>query len=130
MKQIERNELAADDFMQGIGDYIRTMIRNSADQRLDHRRWGNCPLCGQEVIRGKRAFGCSAWKDGCAYVLEPEHKGLTLSNLQIRTLLQQHILPHPLQVANEPRIFVLSTQGVPMDLRLPSAERQNNEKPR
>ncbi len=130
LKQIERNELAADDFMQGIGGYIRTMIRNSADQRLDHRRWGDCPLCGQEVIRGKRAFGCSAWKEGCQYVLEPEYKGLALSNLQIRTLLQQHILPHPLNVEDEPRIFVLSTQGVPMDLRLPSAERQSNEKQR
>ncbi len=129
LKQIERNELAADDFMRGIGDYIRTMIRNSAEQRLDHQRWGDCPRCGQDVIRGKRAFGCSAWKDGCSYVLEPEHKGVALSNQQVRTLLQQHILPHPLNVEDESRLMVMSTQGVPMDLRLPSAERQNNDKP-
>ena len=63
-------------------------------------------------------------------MLEPEHKGIALSNQQTRTLLQHRVLPHPIQVEDEPRILILSTQGVPMDLRLPSAERQNNEKRR
>ena len=27
-----------------------------------------CPLCGQgHIIRGKTAFGCSRWKEGCTY---------------------------------------------------------------
>ena len=27
-----------------------------------------CPLCGQgHIIRGKTAYGCSRWKEGCTY---------------------------------------------------------------
>jgi DNA topoisomerase-3 len=27
-----------------------------------------CPLCGQgHIIKGKTAYGCSRWKEGCTY---------------------------------------------------------------
>ena len=27
-----------------------------------------CPLCGQgRIIKGKTAYGCSRWKEGCTY---------------------------------------------------------------
>ena len=29
-----------------------------------------CPLCGRgRIIKGKTAYGCSCWKDGCKFVL-------------------------------------------------------------
>jgi len=65
LKQIERNELDPDEFMQGIGDYIRNMIQSSTRGQFNPRRWGNCPLCGKEIIKGKKAYGCSDWKEGC-----------------------------------------------------------------
>jgi DNA topoisomerase III len=34
------------------------------------------------------------------------------------------VLPQPIRIENELRIFILSTQGLIMDLRLPSADRQ------
>ena len=35
-----------------------------------------CPLCGQgHIIKGKTAYGCSRWKEGCTYRLPfPESK--------------------------------------------------------
>jgi len=127
LKQIERSELAPDDFMDGISNYIRNMIHTSNTGQLDNRRWGNCPLCGKDIIKGKRAYGCSAWNDGCTFVLEPNYKETTLSPKQIQILLQQCILPNPVRIDDEPRILILSTQGVPMDLRLPSADRQKHQ---
>ncbi len=124
LKQIERSDLDSGEFMNGISDYITKMIQNSSRKGIDSTKWGDCPLCQKEVIKGKRAFGCSGWKDGCSYILEPEIKGVGLSEQQVQLLLQQRILPHPLRINDEPRIVILSTQGVPMDLRLPSAERQ------
>jgi len=124
LKQIERGQLDPDAFMAGISGYIRTLIHNSSARRLDPARWGSCPLCGKEVIKGKRAYGCSGWQEGCPFVLEPECKGVTLTARQIQTLLQLRILPHPVRIDDEPRILILSTQGMPMDLHLPSAERQ------
>ena len=29
-----------------------------------------CPLCGKgRIIKGKNAYGCSSWKEGCKFVL-------------------------------------------------------------
>ncbi len=127
LKQIERGELDADQFMEGIGNYVRSMIGNSTTARLDNNRWGSCPLCNKEIIKGKRAYGCSGWKEGCPFVLEPECKGTNISERQIQYLLQQRILPQPIRIEDEPRMLILSTQGVPMDLRLPSADRQQKK---
>lgn len=124
LKQIERTQLDPSEFMIEINDYIKGLIQNSSSCSLDTGRWGNCPLCGKEVIKGKKAYGCSGWKEGCHFVLEPEYKELSLSARQIQILLQQRILPHPLRINDEPRMLILSTQGMPLDLRLPSADRQ------
>ena len=124
LKKIERSQLDPDEFMAGISGYIRTLIEHSTTERLDTARWGSCPLCGKEVVKGKRAYGCSGWKEGCEFVLEPECKGVTLTAKQIQVLLQQHILPQPVRIEDEPRMLILSTQGMVMDLGLPSAERQ------
>ncbi len=127
LKLIERGELDSDDFMAEITDYIHSMIQNSNDGQLDHSRWGSCPLCGKEVIKGKKAYGCSNWKAGCPFVLEPECRGKKLSPQQIRRLLQQRILPHPVRMEDELRMLILSTRGLPMDLAPPSAKRQTRE---
>lgn len=127
LKQIERGELDSDDFMAEITAYIHNMIQTSNDGQLDHSRWGSCPLCGKEVIKGKKAYGCSDWKAGCPFVLEPECRGKKLSPQQIRRLLQQRILPHPVRMEDELRMLILSTRGLPMDLAPPSAKRQTRE---
>jgi DNA topoisomerase-3 len=128
LKKIERGQLDPDAFMAGISGYIRTLIQQGTTERLDPARWGSCPLCGREVVKGKRAYGCSGWKEGCEFVLEPECKGVTLTAKQIQVLLQQHILPQPVRIEDEPRMLILSTQGMVMDLLLPSAERQQQVK--
>ncbi|MBC8209347.1 MAG: DNA topoisomerase 3 [Desulfobulbaceae bacterium] len=124
LKQIERDQLDPNDFMTGIGDYIHGLIQNSSVGDLNLSRWGSCPFCGKEVIRGHKAYGCSGWKEGCSYVLEPDCKGVALTGRQIQILLQRRILPNAVRINDEPRMIILSTQGMPMDLRLPSAERQ------
>lgn len=127
LKQIERKELDAGDFMRGICDYIRGLIRNPSAGQSTAAHLGNCPLCGKQVIKGRSAYGCSGWKEGCPFVLNPDYKGLSLTANQIQTLLQAHILPYAVQIGGEPRLLILSTQGGLMDLQLPSAERQKKE---
>jgi len=126
LKKIERSQLDPNIFMAGISAYIRNLIEHSSARRVDSARWGNCPLCGKEIIKGKRAYGCSGWKEGCPFVLEAEYKGVTLTPRQIQTLLQLCILPQPVRFDDEPRILILSTQGQIMDLRLPSVDRQKS----
>lgn len=128
LKKIERSQLDPGVFMAGISGYIRTLIKSSTAERLDPARWGSCPLCGREVVKGKRAYGCSGWKEGCEFVLEPECRGVTLAAKQVQVLLQQHILPQPVRIGEEQRLLILSTQGMVMDIGLPSAERQQQGK--
>lgn len=128
LKEIERGELPADEFMAEIGTYIRGLIQQGSNQSQNLAHWGSCPLCGKEVIQGKKAFGCSGWQEGCPFVLEPNCKGISLSTRQVQTLLHQRILPRPIRIGDEPRLLILSTKGEPMDLQLPSADRQKGEK--
>ena len=51
--------------------------------------------------------------------------GCFICDFQI--LLHQRILPQPVRIDDEARMLILSTQGEPMDLRLPSADRQKKD---
>jgi DNA topoisomerase-3 len=124
LKQIERTELNPKDFMGEIGDYIRGQIQTKSSKRIDTARWGSCPFCGKEVIKGNKAYGCSDWKNGCSFILEPNYQGYSLSTRQIQSLLQLRTLANPILINNEPRLLIMSTQGMPMDLQLPSADQQ------
>ncbi len=129
LKQIERGEAQAADFMGGIETYTRGLIESSTATKLDTNRWGNCPACGKEIIKGKTAYGCSGWKEGCTFVLPAEYKGLRLTPNQVQVLLQMRVLPYPVHVEDQLRLLLLSTQGDLMDIDLPSADRQQSAKP-
>jgi DNA topoisomerase-3 len=129
LKQIERGEGAADSFMEGIVGYTRGLIETGTSKKLDTDRLGDCPLCGKEVIKGKAAYGCSGWKEGCDFVLPFDYKERELTENQVQVLLQLHILPYPVQIENEPRLLLLSKQGFVMDISLPDADRQKKNKP-
>jgi DNA topoisomerase-3 len=124
LKKIERSEITASEFMANIADYTRSLIQHSSLSRVDTSRWGSCPLCGKEIMKGKRAYGCIGWKEGCSYVLNPEYEGITITPNQICTLLQLHIVPQPVTIKDQPRLLVLSHIGQPMDIAIPSADRQ------
>jgi len=128
LKRIERAEASAAAFMDEIAAFIRESIGHQNTRRLQENRWGDCPLCGKEVIPGKRAYGCSGWKEGCPYVLEPEYKGITFAPRQVQHLLQLRILPGTVTLEGERRLVILSTQGAPMDLDLPSGVGQKRRK--
>ncbi len=125
LKLIERGAMDATEFMSGIGSYARELIRESLQRKVDPTRWGACPRCGREIVKGRRAYGCSAWKEGCPYVLEPHYGEITLTPLQIQTLLQLRIIANPVQLNGEPRLLLLSHTGRVMEIQMPSAERQS-----
>jgi len=126
LKQIERKETDPSDFMDGIAAYTRGLIENSSSAKLDTSRLGKCPICGKEVIKGKTAYGCSGWKEGCPFVLEAEYKGLQLTHNQVQVLLQMRVLPYPVHIEDQPRLLLLSTQADLMDITLPNAAGQKS----
>ena len=65
---------------------VARIIREAEAERIDEHNWGSCPRCGCPVIQGKRGYGCSAWKDGCKFVLWPTYKDYELKPAEIREL--------------------------------------------
>lgn len=126
LKQVERKETDPSDFMGGIASYTRDLIEKSSSAKLDTDRLGDCPLCGKEVIKGKTAYGCSGWKEGCTFVLKSEYKGLKLTPNQVQVLLQMRVLPYPVHIEDQLRLLLLSTQSDLMDIALPNAEQQKS----
>ncbi len=53
-----------------------------------------CPKCKKgHLIKGKTAYGCSEWKEGCQFVLPFEFNEKKLSNNQIAALIQKGKTP-------------------------------------
>ncbi len=46
-----------------------------------------CPLCGKAIVKGKTAYGCSGWKDGCTFRLPFEKDGKRLTDREAFALI-------------------------------------------
>lgn len=130
LNRIERGAHTPEAFMQAIADYTAHLVKTAVAARVDAARWGNCPLCGSELIAGKKGIGCSHWKEGCGYVLWRDYKGLSLSDAQLRELLQLHVLMSPVTLPEVgPRALRLTLrQGALMDVQCPRREQQKTPK--
>ncbi len=48
---------------------------------------GTCPLCGREVIRTRRGFGCRGYKEGCKFTIWSTVAGRSISVVEAKALL-------------------------------------------
>lgn len=82
LRQIEKGEYDAKAFLDELKEMLCKIVLNvksdnrtveeimTVQQQLqqDAIVGTKCPLCGKgSVIKGKSAYGCSEWKDGCEY---------------------------------------------------------------
>ena len=84
LKQVERGGVPAKDFMDGIADMIRALVREHAapeerfaglfpDAKENGREAvGTCPRCGGTVYEGKKGFFCD--NRDCAFALWKDNK--------------------------------------------------------
>ena len=129
LKQIESGQISPEGFMQDIAEYSRRIIQSSADATIDEERLGDCPRCGQLVIAGKRAFGCSAWRTGCRFVLEPVYQDHSLDTRQIRELLQHGATSAPVDFGDGRKVLLsLLDSGALVDIPVPQGNEQSGGK--
>ncbi len=129
LNRIEAGQAAPEQFMQEIAEYTRGLIQSSDKQGIDETKLGECPRCGQPVIPGKQAFGCSAWRKGCRFVLQPIYRNSQLDNNQIRELLQYGVLSEPIQLGDGHK-FILSLldSGELVEILVPQGEERSDGK--
>jgi len=121
LRQIERNELPSDQFLEELKGLVREMVQEvktdrggrmvtsgSAEKALAEaprtapatsqapgtkhqapaNSLGNCPACKTgHVLRGKTAFGCARFREGCQFRLPIEILGKKLTDPQVKSLL-------------------------------------------
>ncbi|MFR5048768.1 MAG: DNA topoisomerase 3 [Faecalispora sporosphaeroides] len=82
LKLIERGELSADTFMQGITDMTDTLVKTYEVIKggnvlfpSDREAIGICPRCGGNVVENKKGFACE--NRGCGFALWKENKFFT-----------------------------------------------------
>ncbi len=127
LKEIEQGQLDPQQFMNDIVRFTHDLVHESNAVGVDRSRLGNCPLCGREVIEGRRGYGCSGWKEGCPFVLWKEYKGIPLSVEQIRRLIQRRILLQPVTLPDNHRVILyLSDTGAVMDIPVPNRGQQSH----
>lgn len=51
--------------------------------------FGLCPLCGNPVIESPRGYSCSAWRQGCKFVIWKTIAGKNVSISNARSMLRE-----------------------------------------
>lgn len=125
LKKIEQGEFNSSDFMHQIAAFTNQMVKDSDIGRINSSVYGDCPLCKSSIIKGKKGFGCSQWREGCSFVLWKEYKGHELHEDQIRSLLQMRSLFLPSFNA----LLNLSDTGHINEIPVPSSEQKKFFKP-
>ena len=131
LKQIERGEYDPRQFMTEVAAYTREILQCTSEKTIDTSNLGPCPVCNDPVIRGRSAYGCSAWKQGCKFVLPQVVWGCPLAPELAREILshKRSLTPHPIEVDGRKLFATLSLdkQGGLHYEPAEVAKKENNE---
>jgi DNA topoisomerase-3 len=100
LKQVERGEYEPSVFIDEVKAYTREILSGKAEQTIDLTNLGPCPCCDAPVIKGRNAYGCSRWKQGCTFVMRSSLWGFDISPVLAREILVHRLSlsPHPIEV--------------------------------
>jgi DNA topoisomerase-3 len=104
LRQIEKGEYQAEQFLnemkQMVGDLV-VQVKNESGKRISTEEVGKaskkkndeqvvCPKCKSgSLIKGKTAYGCSNYKNGCDFRIPFELMGKKLSDAQIKLIAEK-----------------------------------------
>ncbi len=117
LRQIERNEYDPKQFIEELKTMLTSIVSNVVQSRGNHVKIEEaveeekakkkekkapskkksttkkpqpilCPTCKKgSIIKGKTAYGCSEWKNGCRFTLTFKEVGDSLSDKELRDIL-------------------------------------------
>lgn len=100
LKRVFRGESTIEDSLHiaegeisRIFDTKTVSVENDTDIGFFGDTVGRCPLCGQEVRRTKRGYGCRGYKDGCKFGVFSPLCGRPVSKSAMEILLREGRTP-------------------------------------
>ena len=90
LKQVYRGEITVDDSVEIAKKEIAEVFNTSAENETGvyGEKIGVCPLCGKDVVKGKFAYGCLGFKDGCEFRVNLKILGTQIAKAQATKLLK------------------------------------------
>ncbi len=75
LKKVYRGEMQVEESVRLAGDEIRALfldheqlpLEEDTDNGFFGDPVGSCPLCGRPVMKGRYGYGCTGYRDGCAF---------------------------------------------------------------
>ena len=87
LRDIEKGELSVDDFKTDLFQMVNNLIHQVKHQ-TPKKKHIPCPKCNVgHLLKGKTAWGCSDWKQGCKFKIPFEFKKIILSEKDIESLV-------------------------------------------
>jgi len=98
LDQIAKGQGMADDFMEGIRQYVRDIVAENATASSGFRSGkepvGTCPRCGKPVYEGEKSFYCSGYRDEpkCNFSMWKEDKFFTEKGKVLNAVAAEQLL--------------------------------------
>lgn len=95
LQKIERGESSDIDFLQGIENYVRSLVSeySSVDSsKAMPSRYsviGICPRCGKRLLSFPKSYSCESGKDGCGFVIWKKIASKNITENQVKMLLEK-----------------------------------------
>ncbi|MEG2983609.1 MAG: DNA topoisomerase [Peptostreptococcaceae bacterium] len=94
LKLIYKNELSVDELINTVSDELYYIIDLGKDIKVNKintlKVIAKCPICKTgNIIEGKKAYGCTEWKNGCKFTIWKEIASKKLTENQIKALLNE-----------------------------------------
>lgn len=111
LKQVYRGEITVNDSVEIAKKEIAEVFNTSAENETGvyGEKIGVCPLCGKDVVKGKFAYGCLGFKDGCEFRISFKILGTQIAKTQATKLLKTGVTD---------RLKFTSKQGKDFESRL------------
>ena len=92
-EEIQEGEVPWTDLTDSVLDMIKNVIKKDypkvdayqvpESMRRGPIALGRCPRCGADVIEGHHGYGCSAYKNGCRFVIWKDAKAGMMSKISV-----------------------------------------------
>ncbi|WP_329904309.1 DNA topoisomerase 3 [Porphyromonas pogonae] len=100
LRKIERKELSAALFVDELKQLVQQLVQDVMRGNVGGRQAGGqaseapdlpvCPSCGAGyIVKGKTAYGCSAYAQGCAFRLSFDKYASDMTNEQLKRVIKE-----------------------------------------
>lgn len=90
LRDIEKGEYDVKEFKKELFEMVNLLVHEVKHQPVE-KMPTICPKCSKgNIIRGKSAWGCSDWNNGCKFTLSFKFKNIQLSSRDMESLILEN----------------------------------------